>query len=162
MKLVERNAQSITFALSQRDCELLVFLLRLYPVLDPTFHRITRSAAGNAFESEQQILTESVTTEQNANRGRVDQFIRNRLTPRRAGGNSAMTGANFHLTLTWTEADWLLRLINDVRVGCWVRLGRPDTNLLHSLQIKAAQVPDFAAMELGGLVQHTLLDALDG
>jgi hypothetical protein len=156
MRLVDRNDQSLTFDLPPRERELLVFLMRRYPVLDPGYHKIASSSQGDSLNAEQQFLTDSMTEEQNANRQRIDQFIRTRLTPE----NPDSSATDLLLKLTFAEADWLLRIINDVRVGCWVRLGKPDSDELHSSETASRHVTDFAAMELGGLVQHILLEAL--
>ena len=158
MRLVERNEQSLTFDLPQRERELLVFLLRRYPVLDPGYHKISQAPEAASLESEQQFLTESMSADQTANRQRVDQFIKGRLTPDHSEADST---AVLRLIVSLAEADWLLRTINDVRVGCWVRLGQPDTSDLRSPEVATRHVTDFAAMELGGLVQSILLEALN-
>src|SRR4030095_13809569 len=104
MKLLKRNEKSLTLALQQCERELLVFLLRLYPALDPAYQKISKATAQNQLESEQEFLTESLTADQNANRQLVDQFIRGRLTPNHSEAPTKI----LRLTLTLAEADWLL------------------------------------------------------
>jgi hypothetical protein len=157
MKLVERNEESLTLALRQRERELLVFLLRLYPALDPAYQKLSKATVENHLEAAQEFLTESLTAEQNSNRQLIDQFIRGRLTPSHSEG-----GSTLRLTLTLAEVDWLLRVINNVRVGCWTRLGRPEPPLATALKTGAQHVTELAAIELGMLVQDNLLEALNG
>ncbi len=151
MKLLKSDAEALTFELDRRERELMVFLLRRYPVLDPAWHQIASPGDRAALAAEQEMLTESMTAEQVENRGRVEKFIESRLDIDRQAP----------VRITRVEAEWLLRVINDVRVGCWVRLGAPDESAMHTPALAARSVTDYTAMELGGLVQSILLAALD-
>ncbi len=151
MKLLKSDAEALTFELDRRERELMVFLLRRYPVLDPAWHQIASPGDRAALAAEQAMLTESMTEEQLANRRKVERFIGSHLDLERQGP----------VRITRLEADWLLRVINDVRVGSWVRLGAPDEAAMHTPELAARSMPDYTAMELGGLVQSVLLAALD-
>jgi hypothetical protein len=167
MKLLARDAESLTFELDRRERELIVFLLQRYPVRNPADAQIASPADREAMAEEQRMLTEGLTAEQQENRLKVTEFIRTRLTPppgreRSAAGGPATPARSLHpLRVTLVEVDWLLRVVNDVRVGCWERLGRPDEMRMNPELLGAAHITDFTAMELGGLVQSLLLHALE-
>ena len=57
--------------------------------------------------------------------------------------------------------DWLLQVLNDIRVGGWLLLGEPDEKKGKSIQVNAQNLQHYAAMEFCGLFQMTLLDALE-
>lgn len=151
MKLLKCDAEALTFELDRRERELMVFLLRRYPVLDPAWHQIASPGDRAALTAEQEMLTESMTADQVENRREVERFIERHMNLDGQGP----------VRITRLEADWLLRVINDVRVGSWVRLGAPDESAMHTPELAARSVTDYTAMELGGLVQSVLLAALD-
>jgi hypothetical protein len=181
MRLLHRDAQGLAFELHPRERELVVFLLQRYPVLDPSYHQIATPEDRDAFTAEQQLLTECVTADQQANRQRIQEFIRTRLTPPPLEPHQPAPKAlpptsdasaspepgrsqparETRLPLTYEEADWLLRMFNEVRVGAWVRLGRPGEGEMHTPELAARGAADYATMELGGLLQSILLRALD-
>lgn len=181
MRLLHRDVEGLAFELHPRERELVVFLLQRYPVLDPAYHQIATPEDRDAFTAEQQLLTECVTADQQANRQRIQEFIRTRLTPppvkstqpapKKPASTSdapaspeagpSASARNTRLQLTYEEADWLLRMFNEVRVGAWVRLGRPGENEMHTPELAARGAADYATMELGGLLQSILLRALD-
>lgn len=56
--------------------------------------------------------------------------------------------------------EWLLQVLNDVRVGTWVSLGRPDPQTKHKLKPTAKNLHRLAIIELSGTFQMVLLEAL--
>ena len=161
MKLLTRDAESLTFELDRRERELLAFLLGRYPALDPSYHQSAAPNDRDALAEAQQMLTESMTAEQQENRRRAAAFVRTRLTVPAPPAPGSPAPSRLSLRITLTEVDWLLRVVNDVRVGCWVRLGCPEEDALRAPMLAARNVTDYTAMELGGLVQSLLLAALE-
>jgi len=102
---------------------------------------------------------EAMSEHQRANRALIETMIRDAL-----GGavEGKVSRGQAPFTLSRTQAEWLLEVLNDVRVGCWVRLGRPDQESVRALKLSAANVADFGAMELAGYWQSLLLEALGG
>ncbi len=172
MKLRRRDALALVFELDRRECEVLGYLLRRYPVLDPQWHQIARPEHLGALKAEQEMLTEAMTAEQSSNRRRVAIFIKERLggggddeaelTGDGSSGKGGGTRASRRIVrIPREEADWLLQVINDVRVGSWVRLGCPEEAAMHTPALAAKSITDYTAMEIGGLVQSLLLEALN-
>ena len=58
--------------------------------------------------------------------------------------------------------EWLLQVINDVRVGCWVKLGRPELEPVRRKKLTADEARTMSALELSGFFQMVLLGAYDG
>jgi hypothetical protein len=156
MKFLGRRGDHLEFELAARERDALEFVLRRYPALDPGYHQITRPE-GPGLEEEQRLLIESMAENQSHNRRRVEEFLARNLksNPGAAGQSSAV---RLHLSLA--ETDWLLEILNDVRLGAWVSLGRPSPGRLPRLKSAARSLADYSAMEIAGYVQTVVLHAL--
>ena len=62
--------------------------------------------------------------------------------------------------LTPSELEWLLQILNDVRVGSWIILGSPEQAMEFKL-LNEKTAADFWAMEMSGQFQMRFLEALD-
>lgn len=161
MRLLQRDEASVTFELERREREVLIFLLRRYPVLDPGWHRIAAPSESERWAAEQEMLTEAMTAAQRENRSRLKRFIAAQLAPPSAEEVDEAAAAPRAVRLTLEEVEWLLQMINDVRVGSWVRLGCPEESAMHTPDLAARGMTEYTAMEIGGLVQSILLTVLD-
>src|SRR5205823_394955 len=68
------------------------------------------------------------------------------------------TAEGVEMTLTAGEIEWVLQVLNDVRVGNWILLGSPEEH--PRLTVNIEEVPLVATMELASMFQMDLLDAL--
>jgi hypothetical protein len=68
------------------------------------------------------------------------------------------TDTGFRLSLSRAEAEWVLQVLNDIRVGSWIILGSPEGEI-EGLDAKTAS--DFWAMEMAGYFETELLQALN-
>jgi hypothetical protein len=66
----------------------------------------------------------------------------------------------FTFTLSATEMDWMLQVLNDVRVGSWVQLGEPDGKAPPPAELTEQTMQLAWAIEMAGLFEHELLQAL--
>ncbi len=138
-----------------RERRLLLEVLRLYPLIPASYHRLSKTAdpAGNA--TGQQLLDEALAAHKVENQRRWLGWLNE------PGRFRAQTGG-YVLTLTAEEADALLQVLNDIRVGSWLKLGCPDPAREPATRPRADHLPYYVAMEYCGLVQSLVLRALDG
>ena len=160
MKLLRRHRETLVFELGARERELVIHALRLYPQLNPDYHRVSQAKRGRRFDEAQQLLVESMAERYAENRRLVATFIKDKLGGEAVGGQERRARAKCQLTLTRGQADWLLEVLNDVRVGSWVKLGRPDQESVRSMNLSVDNVAAFGAMEFCGYLQTMLLEAL--
>jgi hypothetical protein len=99
----------------------------------------------------QRLLEEAVAEQRAANKKQLQTLL---TDPRRF----ADTETGCRMTLSPADMEWLLQVLNDIRIGSWVRLGSPEERL-EKLTLKTA--PHFWAMEMSGYFQSRLLEALD-
>lgn len=157
MKFLAKHGETIVFELTPRERDVLVVLLRRYPVLNPDYHRLAPEGKAKGLSEAQQMLVEAMTEQHAANRQLVENFLKEHL----ANSKDDLADRHFRVKFTRAQADWLLEVLNDVRVGCWVRLGRPDPSRTGEFKLNAANVAEFGTMELAGFLQTALLEALD-
>jgi hypothetical protein len=70
--------------------------------------------------------------------------------------------SGFRFALSAPEIEWLLQVLNDVRVGSWIGLGSPDTEKGGKIPLTEETAPLLWVMEMAGSFEMVLLDALSG
>ena len=144
----------LTFHLTAHEKVWLIAVLALYPLTDDTQHHITKSNRAEV-QASQELLREAMAEQRNAYRKKLDQFLapENLFQPQPDG--------QFQFTVTREQADWLLQVLNDIRVGSWIKLGRPEAEQLRALSLIETNTRHIIAMEICGFFQTALLEALD-
>jgi hypothetical protein len=152
MKLVRTTKTRLLFHLGRREERLLREILKLYPRVPSAHHVLTKSDRFPARAADQRLLDEALAEQ----RAECKQQVAALLDSPRWFGPSK-TGAR--LSLKHAEVEWVLQVLNDIRVGSWIILGSPDEKLV---ELNAATAPHYWAMEMAGHFQAQLLEALHG
>ena len=152
MKLIRRSDTKLFFHLGQREGSLLLQVLKRYPRV-PSAHQPLSKSGLVPNQRENQRLLDEALAEQRADCKKQLQALL--ADPRRFH----KVDAGFRLSLSPADAEWLLQVLNDIRVGSWVNLGSPDGSLEG---LNARTAADFWAMEMAGAFQSLLLEALEG
>ena len=143
----------VIFRINAREEALLLAMLRLYPVLENSHHRISQDPKAAA-SAEQRLLEESMGQQRAAHRRKVDALFQ---TPQRFF--KEVLGER-HLVLTGAQLEWLLQVLNDIRVGSWVKLGCPDLLKDAPPEANRANARALQSMQLSGQFQSALLEAV--
>ena len=152
MKLIRRSHARLVFLLGHREGNLLLQVLKRYPRVPSAHQPISRSSLLPNQEETQRLLDEALAEQ----RADCKKQLRALLAdPRRF----EKVDAGFRLSLSPSDTEWLLQVLNDIRVGSWIILGSPEAKP-GSLNTRTAA--DFWAMELAGAFQAELLQALEG
>ena len=154
MNLVGREGEAYRFRLGRAEKAALCALLKRYPLTPARHHRLTRSRKPNP-AADQELLDESTAAHRRTSQRRVQRLLSRRDRFR-------VEGNQYEITFDREEIEWLLQVLNDVRVGTWVILGCPDPD-----QGKPPEpVPDLERnlvdMDLAAHFECRLLEALDG
>ena len=133
-----------------------VDLLGRYPVVPETHQKLSRSRALGADNEHQQLLDDALHEQRVELQARVRQWLDE-------PGRFRRVKSGFNFTLLRTDTDWLLRVLNDVRVGSWLQLGAPEEmpGSKDLLGYHPAQLRAWLGMELSGKFQMELLSALE-
>jgi hypothetical protein len=151
LKLIRTKNDQLTFSLGRKEKQLLVQILKMYPLVPSSHHRLCKTNETAVRAEDQRLLDEAVAEQRNQNRKRIQVFLDD---PRRFHEAASV----IKLLLMREEIEWLLQVLNDVRVGAWLALGEPDE--LSLPEINETNAPTFFAMEVSGHFQTELLAAL--
>jgi hypothetical protein len=146
------GSTAFVFQISQREKDWLLATLKLYPLLEAGDHQISRNKK-IAAQAEQQLLEDSMAQQRQEHRRKLDQFL---AASRRFVPESR---DQYRFIVTAEQCEWLLQILNDVRVGSWVKLGRPEMEHAPKLAVTPGQARYLAAIEMSGYFQMVLLDA---
>ena len=152
MNLILRDDDKSVFHLSGAEKALLFKILKLYPLVPAQHHRLTRGAKSQTSTSAQVLLDEAL-----AERRRENQKHLTEMLAEKRRFVSADDG--YHVTLTNSEMEWLLQVLNDIRIGSWIALGEPGDKSPKPVQLSGHSALHYAAMEFCGYLEMSLLEA---
>ena len=152
MKLVEAKDGLFIFHVAKRERVLLTHVLKMFPVSDGRVGPLSKSGDEQKLVEHERLLTEALAEQRAEHKRLMDAFLGEQ-------GRFAEEKGGYRLRLTTVQMDWLLRVLNEVRVGLWMKLGRPEE--LAPLAI-SGQLDSVVAMEICALFQSRLLAALSG
>ena len=155
MKLIRTKLDKLVFEISLSEKNLLFDVLKLYPLISATHHRLTKSARTAKHDENQRLLEESLAAQREENRKNVRAMLDE-------PGHFKAAASGFQLTLSGPEIEWLLQVLNDVRVGSWIAIGAPDPESGKKIVFNEKILPHFRMMELAGAFEMVFLDALSG
>jgi len=155
VKLLRTGKDKFAFALGRREKRLLFELLKLYPLVPPSHHRLSKSAKAGQDDENQRLLEEALTTQREENKRQV-------LAMLNEPGRFKETESGFRFVISPSKMDWLLQVLNDVRVGSWIALGSPDTENDEDLALTEETAPHYFAMQAAGFFEMALVEAMSG
>ncbi len=147
MKLLRQTGDRYEFLFGRRERQVFCEVLRAF--------RVTRGENTPALAEAQQLLHESLTGFKQEARRRLEGFLAepNRFTPHRDG---------LRASFAREEMEWLLQILNDIRVGSWLQLGCPDPDTGQRPKLTPDNARYLPLMEAAGAFEYALLAALDG
>lgn len=118
MKLLRAGKIKLQFEVRREEMALLRLVLGLYPLVPATHHRLSKSGQIPKPDENQQLLEESLAAQRKENRRQIESFLSDakRFTETETGSRGSFSRS---------EIEWLLQVLNDVRVGSWLALGSP-------------------------------------
>jgi len=154
VNLIRRTGRNFVFLISPREKRLLFEVLALYPLIPADHHKVSRTAAAKESAENQKLLEEALAERKRENKRALLAMLDGERRLKE-------TGDGHHLTLGRSEMEWLLQVLNDIRVGSWLVLGEPDAKKGRSIKLNAGNLRYFATLEFCGLFEMTLLDTFE-
>ncbi|HEX5218946.1 MAG TPA: hypothetical protein VFZ59_05215 [Verrucomicrobiae bacterium] len=150
MKLLRSGKSVFVFQLSPREKQVLLETLELYPLVPASHHRLSNTGSPSESDENQRLLEESLAEQRKENRKQVQAMLEQ---PERF--RETKNGLQF--SLKHSEVEWLLQVLNDIRVGSWLALGEPEPGELP--EISKQNLRYLMAMEVCGAFESLLLSA---
>ena len=151
MKLLRADKNGHVFHLGQREKQLLLETLKLYPLVPASHHRLSKGDSAQQPDENQRLLEESLAERRQENRRQVLAMLNE---PQRF----RETKSGSELTLAPSQVEWLLQVLNDVRVGSWLALGEPKPG--EEPAVTKLNAKYHLALDLCGYFESALLAAL--
>jgi hypothetical protein len=151
LKLIRTTKERFTFSIARRERQLLFQILRMYPLVPPSHHQLSKEGKRSSRHEDQRLLEDAVAEQRRENRKQV-------LAMLEEPGRFRTAKSDIQFSVTTAEVEWLLQVLNDVRVGGWLALGEPEE--LEPPEINSANAPYVLAMEAAGYFESQLLAAL--
>jgi hypothetical protein len=150
VKLTRVSKDQFSLQLGGREKSLLLELLRLYPRVPSNYLAVSKMRNLPDSNTSQKLLDDALAEQRADNKRQLQALMDN---PGRWSENQS----GFQLALSATEIDWLLQVLNDIRIGSWLILGSPEERFE---VVNPETAPHLWAMETAGLFQMYLLHAL--
>jgi hypothetical protein len=154
VKLIKRQGDAFVFHVGKREKRLLFEVLKLYPLIPAAPPRVGKSSDAGPAAGNQKLLQEALAERKQENKRQLLSLLK-------GDRRFQETDVGYRLTLTAPQIEWLLQVINDIRVGSWLMLGEPDETKGQPIELNQQNARYYAAMEFCGYFQITLLDAFE-
>jgi hypothetical protein len=152
VKLIKATGDRLVFQMGRREERLFLRLLDLYPCVPPAHQKLSKAARLPEAEANQQLLDEALAEHRAEKKKQVQALLADQRHLVRGEAGS-------QLSLSHAEADAVLQVLNDVRVGSWVLLGSPEEI---DVDFNEETAPHLVAMQMAGYFEAQFLGALSG
>jgi hypothetical protein len=149
-----RSEDKFLLQLNKREGHLFFDLLRLYPRVPAAHASLSKSSQLPDGDANQQLLEEALAEQRGENKKQLLALLTD-------SKRVQVLPDGCKLSLLAGDVEWLLQILNDIRVGSWVHLGSPES-LEAPEALNRKQMAEFAAMELAGIFQMQMLEAMEG
>ncbi len=150
MRLVETNGEILAYQMHVREKALLLEVLRLYPLIPAAYPQISKADQPLGGAEHQKLLEEALADQRIELKKQVQSLVDD---PQRFEPNA--TGVRFKLKAS--QREWLLQVLNDIRVGSWIILGSPEEIHRHHLEVTDQNAPYLLAMDACALFESALM-----
>ncbi|HSU54331.1 MAG TPA: hypothetical protein VLT36_09750 [Candidatus Dormibacteraeota bacterium] len=151
MKLLRASKGNFQFHLAVGEKRLLCEVLTFYPCVPPAHHQLSKSGILPDAAAASALLSEALSEQRNENKRQLVAFLSD---PARF----VAVERGYRLSISPAEVEWLLQVLNDIRVGSWIKLGSPEDP---RLELNEKNMLDAWAMELAGEFEMQLLAAVN-
>lgn len=155
MKFLRHDGERFQLEFAAEEKALLLHVLSLYPLVPAAYHKLTKDKKLPQRAENQQLLDEALQSQREQNKREVLALINE-------PGRFVETENGSKIGFTRGEMEWLLQVVNDVRVGAWVALGSPGYETKKKTKLSPEAMQHTMLMELGGAFEMFLLGIMNG
>ena len=150
MKLVRQNQRCRHYQLRPVDAQLFTAVLGHFPCLQRGHLRASLTGDGPAIEEAEALLAAATEERTRKHRSELDEWLQ-------AADRFKTVGQHLELRVELRRIEWLLQILNDVRLGMWVKLGSPKDLEVAARDAAPEQMLPLVLMDAAGMFQMVLL-----
>jgi|CZKV01.1.fsa_nt_gi leucyl/phenylalanyl-tRNA--protein transferase len=154
MKLVNESKGGWQYLLNQNEADVLRGLVNKFPFTEDVHIHISKTDRDPRADEREKLLNESLAE----HRKELKKLAVDLL----AGEKWKQSEKGCILTLKSESREILLQILNDIRIGCWRKLGEPEDLDLLVPQTSGKNLAYRNLMELAGYFENSFLDTLSG
>ena len=151
MKLVKQTDGGWQYAVNQNEFDLLWHLIKEFPVNESVSANISRTDTDPKSLEREKLLNESLAEHRKELKRQAGNLL--------ATNKLKKSGKRHLLTLTDEEREILLQILNDIRVGCWYSLGKPETLEMQQFDGSPQILRFQSLMNIAGFFEHHLISS---
>ncbi|MDX1951312.1 MAG: hypothetical protein SFY81_03960 [Verrucomicrobiota bacterium] len=152
MRLLKFEGENFVFRFEKIDKQILFCLLRRYPACSAPLTPETMKE-GEVIGPDLHLLEASLEEQRVGHRKQVEAILSDE-------GRFQEDELGYRFYLTEPQIDCLLQILNNISVGSWLQLGRPNPQMGKGSQITEKNIELAWAMDSARLFQSELLKAL--
>jgi hypothetical protein len=152
VKLIKATQNRLVFQMGQREERLLLRILELYPCVPSSHPKLSKAGHLPEPDANQRLLEEALAEHRAEKKKQVQALLADKR-------HLSRTETTSRLSLSSGEAEAILQVLNDVRVGSWVQLGSPEEI---DVELDDKTAPHLVAMQMAGYFESQFLEALSG
>lgn len=155
MKLIKKTHEKYIFELLLEEKELLIKILKLYPLVDYSNYELSRSLKNDQISQSKKILLDALKEHQVENRRLMHELFENpdALKPKQ-------NPDYYTLELDSEKIERLLQVLNDIRIGSWQKLGCPDLDSREEVVRSPEDIMSLYIMDICEYFEYYLLKAM--
>ena len=155
MKFCRADGGQFELEMKPGEHDTLLHLLKLYPLVPESHHRLTRDKQLPHREENQRLLDDALRGQRAQNQQEIFSLLNDPARFQKISGGCK-------ITFTRAELEWLLQIVNDVRVGSWIAMGSPGYGTERKTRRDAGAMPHLIFMELAGAFEMFFLGIVNG
>jgi hypothetical protein len=155
MILLRGGQKKFQFEIDRTEKYLLFHVLQLYPVVPASHHRLSKDRHIPNREENQHLLDEALKAQRMEQRKQVESLLKD---PHRF----VESEDGYRISFTREEIEWLLQVLNDVRVGSWIAMGSPDLQTENKKRLTKQAMPHVMAMDVAVFFETIFLNPITG
>jgi hypothetical protein len=151
---LEFDGTNFVFEMGRSEKPVLLEVLKHYPLVPSSHHKISRWADETTMKATQKLLDEALAERKQEAKKQLQLMLDE-------DSRFKETESGFHLFLNPQQAECFLEVFNDIRVGSWLILGEPDEQKGRPINLTDENSPFYWIMQVTGHFEAALLDAFD-
>lgn len=150
MKFLRATDHDRVYALQPAELQMLLVVLSSFP-LSQRGHTLSQFADTQEITDAQKLLDEALQEQRTHRRTELEGWLK-------APDRFRQHEGQLEWRIEDSRREWLLQILNDVRVGAWSELGSPGSLEDVHRQTPEGNLRHVALMDMAGMFQMALLD----